>query len=278
MKANIFLLAALLGTSMTYAQRSSKTTYRTENHISNDHTSISTDRNGVQYEIELVKDKLTALSVDGKEVPAAEWSKYDAVIKEINDQIKKDRMQAEIDRKQADKDRIQADKDRVRAELDRQQAIRDREQAGRDRAQAEKDRAQTVIDHAQADKDREQAVRDRERADKDREQAVRDRAQADKDREQAAKDRIQADKDRAQAAEDRKQMKAMISDMVTDKIISEESALETVSITDDGMKVNGKKQDDEVFKKYRTKYSRFAGNNFYYNRSGGRIHMGTSVN
>jgi chromosome segregation ATPase len=251
MKTNIFLLAALLGASMVHAQTSSKKSYnRTENHISNDRTNISTDRDGVQYDIELVKDKLAALSVDGKEIPAAEWGKYDTLIKEIQDQIKKDRIQAEKDRLQADRDRAQADRDRL---------------------QAEKDRARAELDRAQAVKDREQAGRDREQAEKDR-------ARAELDREQAAKDRVQAEKDRAKAAEDRKQMQAMISELVSDKIIPEESALETVSISSDEMKVNGKKQDEEIFKKYKAKYSRFASNNFYFNRTGGRIHMGTSVN
>jgi hypothetical protein len=240
MKTSILLLAALLGTSVVYAQSSSKKSYhRTESHTNDDNTSITTDWKGARYELELVKDKLTELSVDGKEIPQAEWSKYDAAIKDIMLQLKKDREQAAKDRMQAEKDRAQADKDRA-------QADRDREQAGKDRAQGELDR----------------------------EQAAKDRIQAEKDRAQAGQDRIQAEKDRAHAAEDKKQMQAMISEMVSDKIIASESGLKDLRITDDEMLVNGKKQDDEVFKKYKAKYSRFTGSNVIINRNGSRVYTG----
>ena len=240
MKTGIFLLAALLGTSVVYAQSSSKKSYhRTESHTNNDNTSITTDWKGSRYELELVSDKITELTVDGKKIPEAEWSRYDAAIKDIMAQLKKDR-----------------------------------EQAAKDRIQAEKDRAQAVKDREQAEKDRAQADLDRQQAAKDRIQAEKDRAQAAQDRIQAEKDRTQAEKDRARAAEDKQQMQAMISELVSDKIIASESGLKDLRITDDEMLVNGKKQDDEVFKKYKAKYSRFTGNNVIFNRNGSRVYIG----
>jgi hypothetical protein len=69
-------------------------------------------------------------------------------------------------------------------------------------------------------------------------------------------------------------MKALISEMVNDKIISNESSLQDLRITNEEMLVNGKKQDDEVFKKYKAKYSRFTGSNVIFNRNGSRVYTG----
>ena len=261
MKTNILLLAALLGTSAVYAQHTKIVNTVQNRNTKDDHMSITTDWKGARYQIEMVDDKLTELTVDGKKIPAAEWANYDAVIKEIMVQVEKDRAQAEKDRIQADKDRAQAD--------------RDREHAMRDRDRSELDREQAMKDKVQAEKDRELANRDRAHADQARAQAMKDRAQAERDREQAAKDRLQADKDRAEAAEDRKQMKAMVSELVCDKIIPDEKSLNDMTFTSDAMTVNGKKMDDATFKKYKTKYSRFSGKNFYYNCHGKSIHMGS---
>lgn len=275
MKTNILLLAALLGTSLVYAQHTKIVNTVQNSNTKDDHTSITTDWKGARYQIEMVDDKLTELTVDGKKIPAAEWGNYDAVIKEIMVQVEKDRAQAEKDRIQADKDRAQADRDREHAMKDRVRSELDREQAMKDKVQAEKDRELAHRDRTHANQARSQASQARAQAERDREQAARDRGQAERDREQAAKDRLQAQKDRAEAAEDRKQMKAMVSELVSDKIIPDEKSLNDLTFTSDAMTVNGKKMDDATFKKYKTKYSRFSGKNFYYNCHGESTHMGS---
>lgn len=151
----IFLCAALLLTLCVSAQTNT-------NYITQDgRTVMNFHKENIPYRVELQNDKITNLSVNNKEIPSSEWSKYSQIIEEVKEQIKRDHIQAEKDRKQAELDRIQAEKDRA-------QAARDREQAVKDRAQAEKDRAQAEIDRKQAEKDREQAVKDRAQVEKDR--------------------------------------------------------------------------------------------------------------
>lgn len=192
------------------------------------------DVNGKTYSIKRVEKKIQEMYVDGEKLSADQYTQYEAMIQELDEQIERDRQQAErdraqaeLDRQQAERDRQQADRDRQQAVLDRQQAERDRalaerdkiqtevlnsQQAERDRAQAERDKVQTEVLRQQADRDRKQADLDRLQAEKDRaqalrdqEQAKRDRAQAELDRQQADRDRIQAEKDRAQAELDRQQ-------------------------------------------------------------------------
>jgi len=226
--------------------------------------SIRTEWEGHFYKIKLYNDKITSLSVDGTEVAAQDFSKYQPLVDEILAQVKRDQEQAEKDRQQADKDRLQADKDRQQAEKDRQQADKDRLLADKDRQQAEKNRAQADIDRQRAEQDRQQAQKDRAQADMDRQQA-------DKDRQQAEKDRQQAEIDRKQAEEDRKLFAALRADLVTDKIIADEDALHSMELSDSGMTVNEKTQPDEVFRRYKAKYLKKPGMRFnYYNE--GHIH------
>ncbi|MDX2067456.1 MAG: M56 family metallopeptidase [Haliscomenobacter sp.] len=255
------------------------------------------DVNGKTYSIKRVDKKIQEMYVNGEKLSEDKYAEYEPVLKEIDEQIERDRAQAELDRQQAERDREQALRDREQAERDREQAMRDQEQAKRDRAkaeldrqQADRDREQSIRDRAQAEKDRlqanldrEQAIRDEARAQRDREQAVKDRAQADRDRlqaekdrqqaeldrQQAVKDRIQAEKDRKQAEEDRKMVLSMVQDMITDKLVKDKDAINMFRLTNDEFWLNGVKQSAELHAKYKAKYIKEANYQINYGKGGG---------
>jgi hypothetical protein len=247
------------------------------------------DVSGKTYSIKRVDKKIQEMYVNGEKLSEDKYAEYEPVIKEIDEQIERDRAQAELDRQQAERDREQAMRDRQQAERDRQHAMRDQEQAKLDRAhadkdrlQAEQDREQSIRDRQQAEKDRlqanldrEQAMRDDVQAKRDREQAIKDRAQADRDRLQAEKDRAQAELDRQQAAKDRIQaekdrkeaqalLKSIIEEMISDKLVKDKESLNGFRLTEDAFVVNGVKQSQELHTKYLQKFIKRAGYGIYY--------------
>ena len=176
-------------------------------------------------------------------MPADGYAKYATVLAGIKEQLRLDK--------------IQAEKDQVQAQKDQQQANRDQEQAKKDQQQAEKDQQQ---------------------AEQDQKQANRDQEQAQKDQLQAMKDQEQAKMDEKQAEEDQRMVKEMIGDLVKDGIAPDEKSVHDVTFNETEMTVNGVKQPDTVFARYKQKYSKLALNHLSYGNNGDGsvgIHMGS---
>jgi hypothetical protein len=116
---------------------------------------------------------------------------------------------------------------------------------------------QIEIDNIQAGKDQAQAKLDQE-------QALKDQAQARTDQEQARKDQEQARIDQQQVAEDQKMMSGMIADLIVDGIVPDQKSLFSLTLSAIGMTVNDKRQPEDIYTRYKAKYSRWASNNFSY--------------
>jgi len=207
-----------------------------------------------EFKIELADDKMTKLYIDGKEIPAANWSEYSDVIAAIRQQIKENKLQAARNEEQAKRNQLQAQKNE-------EQAVRNQEQQVRNQEQAEKNQAQEKHNELQAQKNEEQALRNQE-------QQVRNQAQAEKNKEQAVRNELQAKKNQEQAEANARFIKSITGDLVADKIIKDENSLEDLTINVTEMIVNGVKQPEETHKKYIEKYNRFSGSSFSFSNHG----------
>ena len=273
MKAKYLGLMALLLAAATLSaqtKKSAKTAYDDDrlNNYDRIHTvdgkkveDIQVSRNDKMYKAEFVNEKLTELYVDGEKVPESDWTKNTAAIAAIRAQIEINKAQAKANALQAKKNQEQ---DRVNAE----QAKRNAEQVVRNEIQAKRNAEQQARNAEQVKRNQEQDEVNTEQAKHNAEQAVRNETQAKLNREQEGRNAEQAKKNAEQAAANERFIKELTEDLLNDKVIPNKNSLHDFRIDNEGMTVNGLKQPDELYKKYKEKYSKQSSGGFNYSRDG----------
>lgn len=282
MKTKMLICSALLlaGTVHVFAQDSNKkrntsTKYSNKNNGGNTKENIQTSIEGVSYQMEITNEKITAFYAEGKQIPAEQYSQYSTVIAKIKEQLRVDRLQAKKDeemslkdQKAARYDQEKAAKGQLRAKYDQDRAQQDQLKAKLDAEKAMKDQERAEKDQLEAKLEAEKDMKDQLQAKLDQEQAEKDQEAAKQEQEDAMKDQAAAKIDEEQAKEDQRQAKQFIADLVKDGVVSDEKNLQSIKLTSSELFVNDKKQSNNLFEKYRTKYPRFASGNFFYGSSG----------
>jgi colicin import membrane protein len=261
------LLAAMAVSAQT--KKPAKTAYDGNRHNSYDriHTvdgkkieDIQVSRDDKMYRAEFVNEKMSELYVDDEKIPQSGWGEYSGAIAAI-------RVQMEINKQQAKANALQAQRNQEQDRANEEQAKRNSEQAVRNEIQAKKNAEQEARDGEQVKHSQKQDEVNKEQAKHNAEQAVRNEEQAKLNRGQEARNAEQAKLNAEQAAANERFMKEFTEDLVSDKIIPDANSLKEFRLDTEGMTVNGVKQPDELYKKYREKYSKQS-QGFTYSRDG----------
>lgn len=266
------LMGMLLAAATLSAQtkKSAKTAYDDDRHNNYDriHTvdgkkveNIQMSRNDKMYKAEFVNEKLTELYVDGDKIPQSDWTKNTAAIAVIRAQIK-------MNEEQAKANALQAKRNQEQDKANAQQAKRNAEQAVSNEIQAKRNAEQQAHNADQVKRNQEQDEVNTEQAKHNAEQAVRNETQAKLNREQEGRNAEQAKKNAEQAAANERFIKELTEDLLNDKVIPNKNSLRDFRIDNEGMTVNGLKQPDELYKKYKEKYSKQSSGGFNYSRDG----------
>ncbi|MDP9076118.1 MAG: hypothetical protein M3O71_01740 [Bacteroidota bacterium] len=273
LKYSVLIIATAITTAATAQKKPATHKAHTFSGYSNmysedgSHETIKTNENGTEYELTLENGKAVELYVNGTKIDESKFGDYKGVIDHLKEQMRLAKIQAKKDQAQALLDQAQAKRDQEQAVKDQAQAKRDQEQATRDQEQAKRDQEQAGRDQLQAKKDDEEARKAEAEAKLDQQQAARDQVQAKRDQEQAMKDQAQAKLDQKQAEEDQRVMKLITADLIKDGLVADEQSLHSLTISPNGMTVNDKQVPDEVYKRYKIKYSRFANSAFSFENS-----------
>lgn len=187
---------------------------------------ISKQLDGRGFELSLSGEKVMALSVDGKVVDPSNWDIYASQIGELKAQLKKDEQ-------------------RVRSEMVRSLVAQKESLVERDRSlkvKLQTKEAKSAIEKTQIKIEKEKKLAEEGLAKADAAKAIADAG------------RVKAEADRQAAEADRKLLDELITELVSDQIISAKQELTSLQLESSGMRVNGKSQYEAISGKYLKKY------------------------
>src|SRR6185312_9299048 len=216
-----------------------------------------TYRHGALYTVGMAGDSILSFSIDGKNIPRGEWSRYKDRIARTVRYVREARVRLAQDRRQLARDKEQLAMNRQQLAMDRQQADLERAQAEIEGAQAGKARGEADLERAQAGKVREEAEIERAQAGKAREEAERERrlAQLDMDRHLNIQKAQLSEQEQA-LREDRKIFQENLAgDLVKDGIVPDKDSIRSIELDPHHVSVNGKWLPAGLEKKYIEKYT-----------------------
>ncbi|HTL09969.1 MAG TPA: hypothetical protein VL307_16960 [Chitinophagaceae bacterium] len=217
---------------------------------------ISTYRGNVLYQLEMVNDSISSLSVDGRRVPGEEYVTYSSIITSIREELRRNILQAKKDQEAAMLNQHKAKLAQEKAMQHQQQAKLAQEEAGRQQLLAKQDEERANRELVIAKMEIAAAAANQQLAVRQQEQAARSQQAA-----QLAKANALADQKRA--AEDQQLLKNLMEDLVKDAIAPDEKSIREVVLTETEMTVNGKQQGASTLRKYKEKYARLAAGNLH---------------
>ncbi|MDB5280056.1 MAG: peptidase BlaR1 [Ferruginibacter sp.] len=253
---------------------------------------INSTQNGKKYMLVTENNQVKELYVDGKKIPEEKMDNYKKVTAKILTDTKIELEQSQKEMAESAKEMEQSKKEMEEAKLELGQSQKEMAESARELEQSKKEMDEAAkemaLDKEQADKDIEQSKRDiaqsniemagakieMEKAEKemkedlkqsklDVEHAAKDMAQAKRDMEQAAKDEALAKKDEERA---RLLQEKIIAGLIKEHIITDKNELSSYELSNNGLIVNGVKQPDEIFKKFKDQYIKDKHFSMSYNR------------
>jgi bla regulator protein blaR1 len=214
---------------------------------------------GKKYTMVTENNKVSELYVNGKKVPAEEMDGYKNITDKITEQQRQDMESAEEDMAQAAVEQAQAKIEMEQADVELAQAKIEMEQAQKE-MQTNQEDAKTAMEDSKAamaeakiemEQAQEQMKQDMAQAKVAMQQAKREMARSKKEMEQSARVMEQSKRDMEQS--EILQQK-IIGDFIKEGIIKDKADLSSYQLNNEALIVNGVKQPDAVYKKFKSKY------------------------
>ena len=146
-------------------------------------------------------------------------------------------------------------------------------QIKKDKELAQQDMMKAQQDQKQAKMNMEEAQLSKEKAEQDMRQAKIEKQRAEQDQQVAMKDLEKAKLDKLTAEEDSKLLNNLLGEIVSEKIVSNEEDISSISLNSTAFIVNGKKQSSSLHQKFKAKYLKGADSELKYQNSNNSRHF-----